>query len=137
MRGFEFFETTADIGIIARGKSLEKLFENAALGMFEVMCDTSLVEPEECFEAHVEGEDIPSLLFDWLTELLVLRDEHGVLLSHFKVQIKGERELRGKVHGEVINAEKHELKTEVKAVTYHRMEVSRNDAWKASFILDV
>ncbi|MDE2321969.1 MAG: archease, partial [candidate division NC10 bacterium] len=32
--GFELFETTADVGILAWGKTLEELFANAARGMF-------------------------------------------------------------------------------------------------------
>ena len=116
---------------------MKKLFENAAVGMFEAMCDTSMVEPEERFEVQVEAEDLLSLLFDWLTELLVLRDSKNVLLSRFEVQIKDRRRLRATVYGESIRPKKHKLKTEVKAATYHNMEVSENDTWEARFILDV
>lgn len=42
---FEFFDVTADVGIRAYGKTLEDAFENAALAMFEVMTDTSRINP--------------------------------------------------------------------------------------------
>jgi len=47
MRDYEFFEHTADVGIIARGNTLEEAFSNAAKAVFEVMTDTSKVEAKE------------------------------------------------------------------------------------------
>ena len=54
---FEFQEHVADEIVIAYGTTVEEAFENAALGLFEVMTDTNTVEPnhEDVFE--VEGFD--------------------------------------------------------------------------------
>ena len=37
---YEYLEHTADVKFLAYGKTLEEVFENAALAMFNVMIDT-------------------------------------------------------------------------------------------------
>ena len=135
MKKFEYFETTADIGIIVYGENLEELFENAALAMFSVMCNVDRVKAENRKEVKVEAEDIESLLVQWLTSLLALRDIYGMMFSKFSVNINNFR-LSGEAWGEETKDE-HELKVEVKAVTYHNLEVRKNDIWKAKLILDI
>ena len=135
MKKFEFFETTADIGIIAYGRSLEELFENAALAMFAVMCNVNKVKPGERKEVKIKADGLESLLVQWLTSLLALRDIHGMMFSKFKVNIKN-HELLGEAFGEETK-EEHELEVEVKAVTYHELEIKKNDIWKARVILDI
>jgi SHS2 domain-containing protein len=138
MKRYEYFDVTADVGITAYGKSLDELFENAALATFGVMCNLKMVEAEITENVEIKSEDLYSLLYDWLTHLLVLRDEKNMLFSKFEVKVR-EKEffLKGKAYGEEINLEKHEPGVEVKAVTYHMMDVERNENWKARFILDI
>ena len=71
---FEFFDVTADVGFRAYGESLNESFENSALAMFEVMTDTSQINPIEKREIDLESEDEKGLLYDWLSELLFLHD---------------------------------------------------------------
>lgn len=137
---FEFFEVTADAGYWAYGSSLEEVFENAALAMFEIMTDTDSVAEEETMKVNVTGEDEVSLLYGWLDELLFLHDTEFILFSKFNVKIyrteKGYA-LEGLATGEKIK-KKHEKRDEVKAVTFHMMEItSENGFMKARVILDL
>ncbi|AAB86071.1 conserved protein [Methanothermobacter thermautotrophicus str. Delta H] len=140
MKGFEFFDVTADAGFWAYGHDLEEVFENAALAMFEVMTDTSLVEAAEERRVEITSEDRVSLLYDWLDELLFIHDTEFILFSKFKVKIDEKDDglhLTGTAMGEEIK-EGHERRDEVKAVTFHMMEILDEDGLiKARVILDL
>jgi SHS2 domain-containing protein len=123
---FEWVEHPSDIGFRAYGRDLAEAFENAALALFEVMVDTSRVEPREEVEVELEAEDEKALLHDWLGRLLYLRDAEDLLLSDFRVEIReegGRWRLKGKARGERFDPSRHPERTAVKAVTYHLMEV--------------
>jgi len=137
---FEFFDVTADAGYKAYGNTLEESFENAALAMFEVMTDTNSIKPEIERKIHVESEDEYALLYDWLSEFLVILDSEFLVFSKFKVNIekKGdEYSLNGTAWGEEFNLKKHESRAEVKAVTYHLMDVKKNENYMVQVILDI
>ena len=137
---FEFFDVTADAGYKAYGDTLEEAFENAALAMFEVMTDTNTINPEIKKEIYVESEDEYALLYDWLSEFLVILDSEFLVFSKFKVNIEKNSEeyiLSGSVWGEEFNPEKHESRAEVKAVTYHLMDIRKNENYMVRVILDI
>ncbi len=139
---FEFLEHTADILIAAHGQNMEEAFENAALAMFEVMTDTTKVDPTLEDTVDVEAEDEYALLYSWLEALLVKFEVNGMLFSKFKVislQDTGEGfKLKATAWGEKFTPEKHPQKVAVKAVTYHRMEIIKeHDKATLEFILDI
>jgi len=139
---FEFLEHTADVLISAHGASLEQAFENAALAMFEVMTDTTKINPVEKDTFEVEAEDEYALLYSWLEALLVKFEVNGMLCSKFEILgLEDNSEgfkLKANVWGEKFNAEKHPQKVAVKAVTYHRMEIIKeHDKVTVEFILDI
>lgn len=126
---FEFFDVTADVGFRAYGNDLDDAFANAAHAMFEVMTDTSQVKPTVKREILVESEDEKALLYDWLSELLFLHDYEGLVFSQFTVKINHmEPEtftLNAEVWGEQFNMTTHEVRDEVKAVTFHLMKINK------------
>ena len=137
---FEFFEVTADVGIRSYGKTLEEAFENAALAMFEVITDTSKIEPKIERKIEVESEDECALLYDWLSEFLVMLDVDYLVFSKFEVKIEKKEEgfsLKGTAWGEEFNREIHESRAEVKAVTYHLMDVKKENGVIVQVILDI
>ena len=137
---FEFFDVTADAGFWAYGSTLEESFENAGLAMFEIMTDTDCVSPLIKKEFTIESEDKVSLLYDWLEELLFLHDVEFLLFSRFKVVISPLEEgyeLKAEVWGDEINRKTHEQRDEVKAVTFHLMEVNEEPEFKVQVILDL
>jgi SHS2 domain-containing protein len=137
---FEFFDVTADVGFRAFGENLEEAFQNAALAMFDVMTDTSKIEKIEKREIELESEDEQALLYDWLSELLFLHDYEGLVFSEFKINIssKGSDEfnISAEVWGEKFKHSKHEVRDEVKAVTFHLMEIKKNNPFMVQVILD-
>ena len=142
MGTFKFLEdiATADAAIEVTGDSLEDLFSMAAKATFEVMVDTENMVPRLTREIILSSDRIDQLLFDWLGELIYLKDLESILFCKFDVSIKGDGEyaLKARAFGEEIDPEKHRLRSDVKAVTYHLFQVQKaEEGWKAIFILDI
>ena len=62
-----------------------------------------------------------------------------MLFSYFKVEIKKDSKyyLRANIKGESIDWNKHERKSEIKAITYHLMSVDVSDKVKLQVIVDL
>ena len=138
---FEHLEHTADILIVSRGSSLEEAFANAAKAVFEVITDTSRVEPRKCVDVEVKGMDIGNLLYLWIDRLLYYFDAEGLVFSRFKVNVAEEGGgylLKGEACGEEFDPEKHEYRTIVKAMTYAQMNIEREEGvWSLKFVVDI
>jgi SHS2 domain-containing protein len=139
MKRFEFIDiTTADVAFIAYGKDLNELFANSALAMFEVMINTKQVKPKIEKEVKVKAQDLNSLMFSWLNQLLVYVDGENLAFSEFDVKIDGKKfKLAARCKGEKIDTKRHETRTAVKAATMHKMEIKKNEEWSAQVILDI
>lgn len=143
-RKYEFFDVTADIGFWAYGKTLEESFENAGLAMFDVITDIGKVAKTESRTITVESEDKVSLLYDFLEELLIIYELELIMFSNFDVAISKENILGNEVYkleaiatGETIDWNIHERRSEVKAITFHMMDVLCEDICKVRVILDL
>jgi len=139
---FEFLEHTADVYVVAYGKTLEEAFENAALATFETMTDTKKIESKVEDDIEVEGHDEQELLYNWLEKLIVQFEITENLYSRFEISFirKGPNglKLKAKVWGEPFNPNKHLQKVGIKAVTYHQMEILKKpNAVTVKFILDI
>ncbi len=139
---FEFVDiTTSDSAFIAYGKDLNEVFSNAGLALFETMTDISKIKDKEKRRVSVTGYDLKSLMFSWLSELLFISSSENMVFCNLIVDITKEEKgftLKGECLGEKIESGKHEIKTEVKAITYHKMEINQEDGkWKALVIVDI
>ena len=139
MKKFEFVDiTTADVAFIAYGKNLNELFANAALAMFEVMINTNQIKPKVERKVKLTGNDLQSLMFNWLNNLLLFVDSENLAFSDFKIKVDEKNfTLNAFCKGEKIDLKKHETRTAVKACTYHQMKIEKNKIWKAQVILDI
>lgn len=139
MERYNFIDiTTADVAFEAFGQTLEDAFANSALAMFSVMVNVDDVHPDEKIEFEVKGTDLKSLLFNFLNELLIYVDSDSMVFSKFVIAIdQSDMTLSAACYGQKIDRQNHEMKTEVKACTYHQMIVEKNDAWKTRVILDI
>lgn len=137
MKKYEYFEATADIGLRAYGNDMNEAFENAGLAIFNIISDTSLIIPERKIEFEVASEDDVSLLYDFLEELLFYHETEFMLFSRFDVEIDEKFHLKALIYGEEIDWNRHERKTEIKAITFHKMEVNKTDHVELQAIVDL
>ena len=137
MKKYEYFEVTADIGFKAYGNNINEAFENAGLAMFNIITDTSDVSPSKEISFEITSEDEVSLLYDYLEELLFFHEIEFMLFCEFDVLIDENLHLKATIKGEEIDWDKHERKTEIKAITFHKMEVIKSDIVELHTIVDL
>jgi len=138
-RRYELVDVTADVAIRARGSSLGALFANAAWGMFDLICDTATVEAYRTWEVEAEALDLEPLMVDMLTDLLLLFDTEGALASSVDAEVSKTGEVWrvvARMRGEHYDGERHELLHDIKAVTYHTLEVRPDEGW-ARVLFDI
>ena len=138
MKRYEFFDHTADVGIRVFGNSLAELFENAGFALFDIITDIAKVREREKRCITISRDSVDELLVEWLNSLLYLHATELLLCSKFHVQEIAQQSLTGEAWGEIFQDHRHVIKTEVKAVTYHGLNVHQdNGLWKATVVLDV
>ncbi len=138
MKRFEILDHTADIGIVVYGEDLKALFENAGEAFFHLITDLRKVRRRMERRVNLGGESLDRLMVDWLSELLYLHDVENLLFKGFEVDSIGQDGLRATVKGEPFQEGVHVIKTGVKAVTYHQIEVRQEKrGWRAQVILDL
>jgi len=138
MKRFEILDHTADIGILVHGEDLRSLFENAGEAFFHLITDLRKVRLRTERKIEIGGESLERLMVDWLNELLYLHDVENLLFKGFHVESVGEEGLKARVDGECFQEGVHVIKTGVKAVTYHQLEVlQEKEGWRARIIVDL
>jgi SHS2 domain-containing protein len=159
--GFRYLDHITDVIIEAFGTTLEEAFVNSAKGLVNTMFDINYPHNEQLacnlreLEIEAKGYDYNSLLYDWLEKVLLIVLVDRILVSSFKIKIlsptspnakipnTGDQSfwafyLEGVARGEPISLDRHEYKVEVKAITYHGMEVKQeNDRFVTKFLVDL
>ncbi len=125
-RQFEVIEHTADIGVIAYGENLAAAYANAALGLFDIICDTDKVREVESRTVEIHSADEQGLLFDWLNHLIYIFEVERMLFRRFDVTDFDGKSLHALCHGEKYDTSRHELRLGVKSATYHMMSVDKD-----------
>ncbi len=134
---FEILDHTADVGIIAYGADRKQAFANAAKGLFSLI--TSLGDVDEALHRDIDltAADEESLLVDWLNELVYYFDAEGILFKRFEIIELNDTHLKARGYGEKADNTKHELKTGVKAATYHMLKIEKNNGYRLQVIFDI
>jgi len=123
---YEPLEHTADVMIKAGGRNLEECFENAAFALFDQMVDAKRIAAKVETSFEVEGHDLESLLYNFLSEFLYIHDAKGLVLCEFQVRID-QSSLTCTAKGERFDPKRHKPRHEVKAITYHMLTVDQEE----------
>jgi SHS2 domain-containing protein len=138
MKTYELIDHTADVGVKAYGKTLSEAFENAAKAMFAIITDSSEIDSVGQYNIDLEAPDFEQLLVDWLSDLLFLNSAKNLVFGFFKVEIDEKKKtLTAKVFGEKFNISKHKIGAEIKAVTYHMLEVKIKKPLHVQVLFDI
>ncbi len=140
-KNYAFLEHVVDAFIEAHGKNLEEAFESAGMALIDTMIHIEKVDEKTEENMKSSGWDLKNLLYNWLEDLLIKVTSEGKVYSSFKVKIRkkeGAYELEAVARGEDLDISKHKPKTEVKAVTYHMMDILQDQkAVILRFLLDL
>ncbi|MBI4838113.1 MAG: archease [Nitrospirae bacterium] len=134
---YEPLDVFGDVGLRVFGNTLNELFENAAFGMSGLITDTAQIMETEKKQITVEADNYESLFVRWLNELVFLFDAHGFIGKQFSVNLKGNA-VEAEVLGGYFDPEVQEQRLLIKAATYHRLFLKKNDSgWLAEVIFDI
>jgi len=140
---YRTFEHTADIGIEVDASNLDLAFAEAAMGLTEVMTGGNLARPDQApdiGDIELTADDLEMLLVRWLSELLYIFEVEGFLVGLAAVDVIGKAgnwQMKGRLLGETYAPDRHGYGAEVKAITYHQIEVEPGPPTKLRFILDL
>jgi len=129
----------ADIAFEAESGSLDGLFESCALAITDIMVDPKTLRSKVTKELRVNSDDTDRLLYDFLSELIVIKDVDSILFKEARVSVGPEgRSLSASLRGEPIDRRRHALRNDVKAVTMHLFGVKHEGRrWRATVVLDI
>lgn len=135
----KYLEHTTDAFIEIKASSLEEAFEKAGESVVDTTIDISLVEEKESRTLKVKGKELRHVLFDWLEEVNYQLITEGFAIHRFEVTLDKNEEyiITAKAFGEPIDLEKHRFKVEIKAPTFHLMEISEGKEVSMRFLLDL
>ena len=135
---YELLDHTGDLGIRVWAADITGLFQEAARVLFAILTDLDRVEVRQNLEVAVQGSGREELLVAWLNELLYLYEVKGLLFCDFTLGEIDEKHVKGIAMGEKFHEGRHIIKTSIKAVTYHQLEITEKDGrWQAQVIFDI
>lgn len=131
--GFREIAHTADWALEVWAPDLDRLFDQAARGMYWLMATRLQPAPRIERALSLEGQDAESLLVSFLSELLYLGEIEGLGFDQFQVRVQADR-LDAVIRGAPIAR----LEKEIKAVTFHNLAVTHEGhQLKVTIIFDV
>lgn len=130
---YRFIEHTADLGIRVTAQDLRELFREAGLALAQIIGAESR-GMSESLEVSLNGIDHVDLLVRWLQELLYLIEIKHVRVGGIEIRELSETDLKALIH---CRYEDTPLTREIKAVTYHNLDIQTIDGKiEASIIFD-
>lgn len=134
MKKFEILPHTADMRLKVFGKTEKELFQNALAGMAEILKKEAKRPKKAKAKIAVKSPDINSLLVDFLSEVLyqsqinkaVYRDVKFLKFSNPSINL-GQAELEAEISGFKVE----EFDEDIKAVTYHELNIKKSTDSKA------
>ena len=136
--GHRLVPHTADIGLQAWGETLSQLFREAADGLTEVLVGRLPAAGRETRQLELSAASWEELLVSWLNEVLFLFDTRGFLPARFEILALEPFRLRARLHGERYDSERYPLEHQVKAATYHQLQIEqRRNLWQTTIYLDL
>jgi SHS2 domain-containing protein len=130
----------ADCALEIEGNSLDDLFETGALALCELMVDPATVAPGVERTVSLVARTVDLLFFDWLSELIYLKDTNGEVFTRSTVRVARGRPCRlaATLHGGIIDRGRTALRADPKAVTFHEFMVEpATRGWRARIIIDL
>ncbi|MCH8324684.1 MAG: archease [Thaumarchaeota archaeon] len=135
----QYLEHTTDAFILVTAPSLTDAFTLAGQSVVDTTLDKKTIEEKEQRTLTVSGKDLRYLLFNWLEEVNYQLITEGFAIARFSLDISKNStyELKSTIFGEPIDLKKHHFKVEIKAPTFHMMEIKQNGQVTMRFLLDL
>lgn len=137
-QGYRFIDHTADFGLEIFGIDECDLFVQAAGALTDLITDPHALQGRQLRILEVSGDDWADLMVNWLRELLYLWNGEDQLVCNVTLESLEQTYLKAKVTTDTYRSDVHPVRNEIKAVTYHQIEVGPQKAgWRAKVIFDI
>ena len=130
----------ADCAIDLEGRDLGDLFETAAAALARVMVDPDTVAVTAERAIALEAPALDLLMFDWLSELIFLKDRDRLVFTRTSAAVSGAGPyaLTARATGGLIEPPRTMLGADPKAVTLYQLAVERAaDGYRARVVIDI
>ncbi|MBN1847269.1 MAG: archease [Deltaproteobacteria bacterium] len=135
---YTLIDHTADLGIIIHGNDLVDLFQNAGEAVLDLMFQHKVLKKSTSMNISISGDDLEDLMVQWLGEILYLFEGERLVVTGIEIYPFTGFTLSAKLKTVPFEPESHNILREIKAVTYHQIEVTqRGDQWTARVIFDL
>jgi len=135
---YQIIDHIADLGIIVQGTDEKNLFIRAAQAMTDLMVEGDISKKIVVKDVSLQGEDFPDLMVRWLGEVLYLFEAEKLIVNSIEIKFISPIKLKSALTLTSYDPEYHQVKREIKAVTYHQISVDNvNDGWQARIIFDI
>ncbi|MEE8180765.1 MAG: archease [Nitrosopumilaceae archaeon] len=134
-----YLEHATDAFIEVRGSNLQEAFIKAGESVVDTTLERSTVSEKEQRTLKVSGRKLHHILFNWLEEVNFQLVTEGFAIARFELELRknSEYSIEATAFGEPIDLKKHHFKVEIKAPTFHLMEITENDGVLMRFLLDL
>lgn len=137
-RQCETFDHTADVGLAAQADTLPELFQALAEGLADVVCPRTNVQPQTETMIEVAAEDLEALAVDFLWKVMDTIQVDHRMVAAAEVREIDNTHIKAVLMCEDFDPARHEVLTEIKAVTYHELKIVREGSrWTGRVILDL
>jgi len=136
---YELLDHATDAIIKVTAKDIDEAFTVAGQSVADITLDSKAVLNKEERRIAVSAEDLRYLLYNWLEAVIYLLITEGFAISKIKATVdkKEQYTIEATAYGEPIDLKKHGFKVEIKAPTFHEMEINQNGKVVMKFLLDL
>lgn len=140
---YSYIEHISDIGIHAEGDTLAAAFESGVEAVLGVMFVLDTVDENVKVAIHASAPEIDLLFVEVINEVLSMQGRDGLALKRLETRALEKTDkgfiFTGIAHGETLNLDKHEVRTEVKGATYSGLRYYKGEGGRHCLecILDV
>ena len=136
---YKLLDHATDAIVEITAKNLKEAFSAAANAEINLTLDQDKVEEKDQREFSAQGKDLYYLLFSWLEEIpfLLITEGFAIKRIRFDIEKNGDYKIHAKAYGEPLDFKKHNFKVEIKAPTFHDMEIKENAQVYMRFLLDL
>ena len=136
---YKLLDHATDAIIRVSAKDIDEAFTVAGQSVADITLDSKAVLIKEERRIAVSAEDLRYLLYNWLEAVIYLLITEGFAISKIKAKVHKDEQynIEATAYGEPIDLKKHGFKVEIKAPTFHEMEIDHNGIVIMKFLLDL
>lgn len=141
MHNYKFIEHTADIAVELTASTIEELFLCAVDAWNKAMLDAEILYDDEKIKLDFEAESLEELLVNFLSEinyLFLTKKWFCTSVEDVKLIHTDKYKLTARLAGLIVDNSKIDFKEEIKAITYHQLEIKKiNGKYTTRIVFDI